>query len=167
MEGRSRVLSALTASNPSNFRVWTIVNSDRSFGPVSLPQAPNPNEPAEHRVNCISVFFGSLIAMLPWPLFAISLCMMGAIFEQSNDFMLLFGGVTLIFLIPLGLFDPPEWAFMVVFAVVWVLVLAAPALLVACGKLTKGNRTVAYVLQGVFSAAQAGLGFLMIVGRGV
>ena len=108
-----------------------------------------------------------MLSMLPWPLFGISLCMMGAIFEQANDFTLLFGGVTLIFLLPLALVDPPEWVLVVIFIFVWIFVFVLPALLVALGKLRKNNLIVAYVLQAVFSVAQAVLGMLMIVGRSV
>ena len=141
--------------------------SNTPSNPLSPSRVPQPSEPAACRVNRISVFFVSLLSMLPWPFLGISLCILGAAFEQDNDFMLMFGGVTLILLIPLGILDPPEWVFVMSFAVVWILMLVLPAFLVARQKLTRRSLTVVYDLQAVFSFVQAGLGLMMIVGRRV
>lgn len=81
--------------------------------------------------------------------------------------MLLFGGVTLIVLLPIGMLDPPEWVFAIIFVFVWVLVLLLPTLILASRKRRQGYPVVAYTLQAGFSIAQAGLGMLMILGTSV
>ena len=135
--------------------------------PLDQSQSPKTDETQQDRANIPWMFAASLIAMLPWPLIAIGLCVTGSMFEQSNEFILMFGGVTMIFLLPIGMFDPPEWVFTAIFVVVWVFVLLLPVLFAARRKLQRGHLVVAYVLQTGFSIAQAGLGLLMIVGRNV
>lgn len=134
---------------------------------VSQPGTTEINDEERARPNRLLVFLGSLLAMAPWPLIATSLGMLGRVFEQANDFMLLFGGVTMIFLLPIGLLDPPEWVFVAISAFVWILVLFLPVLVVGSRKRRKVHLAVAFVIQAGFSITQAGLGLLMILGRSV
>ena len=117
------------------------------------------------RLGSIDVLVVALIAMLPWPAIATGICLIGSLFEEANECVLLFGGVTLIFLIPLGLFGTPEWVYPTLIVIVWLVALVVPPQIV----LTKGwSKTILYVvfaLQALFSAAQAGLGLLMVLGK--
>ena len=119
------------------------------------------------RPNLLLVFLGSLIAMVPWPVLAISLGTLGSMFEQASDFTLLFGGVTMIFLLPIGVLDPPEWVIALIFAFVWIVVLFLPVLVLARRERRKAHMALFFILQAGFSIAQAGLGLLMIAGRHV
>jgi Flp pilus assembly protein TadB len=135
--------------------------------PFSQPELPPESGATSDRPNIALVFLLSFLIMAPWPLIAFGLCTMGSIFEQSSDFILLFGGVTLLFMIPLGLLGPPEWVFSATIGLVWLIVLFLPVVLVASQRLQRRKLLVAYVLQAVFSAIQAGLGLLMLAGRQV
>ncbi len=135
--------------------------------PFSQPERlPESGATSDHR-NVALVFLLSFLIMAPWPLVAFGLCTIGSIFEQSNDFILLFGGVTLLFMIPLGLLGSPEWVFSATIGLVWLIGLFVPVVLVASQRLQGRKLLVAYVLQAVFAAIQAGLGLLMLAGRQV
>ncbi|MFN3192815.1 MAG: hypothetical protein ACE361_20055 [Aureliella sp.] len=121
----------------------------------------------QQRTSAPVIILASLAAMLPWPLMAIGFCSSAGLLEEASDSALMFGGITLIFLLPLGFFDPPEWTFAAIFSGVWGLVLVLPALLAASERLRKRHLVFVYVIQAGFSIAQAGLGLLMIVGRSV
>jgi hypothetical protein len=133
--------------------------------PFSQPEPLVESGATSDHPNVPLVLLISLVIMAPWPMIAFGLCTMGSIFEQSNDFILLFGGVTLLFMIPLGLLDPPEWAIIAAIGLAWMIVLVLPVVLAARQRLSRKKLVVAYVLQAVFSATQAGLGLLMLAGR--
>jgi len=113
------------------------------------------------------IFATSFIAMLPWPLITIGICVAGSLLEQDSDPALMLGGLTTIFLLPIGVFDPPNWVFISIAIFVWILVLVIPALIACCWNLTKEHQCLAYILQAGFSIAQAGIGLLMLLGRNV
>ncbi len=73
----------------------------------------------------------------------------------------------MILALPLGMLDLPEWFFVAIYGIVWMLALVLPVLLVASRKDWQGSLVVAYMFQAAFSVAQAGLGLLMILGRNI
>jgi hypothetical protein len=148
-------------------RAWIIVNSMMPSKPNGQPEARKGHDATSDRPNVSLTFVGSMVAMMPWPMLAFGLCMMGSIFEQPNEFILLLGGVTMLLMLPIGLLDPPEWVMVVTICSVWIIVLALPVLLAAKQRLSKSQLVVALVLQTVFSMAQSGLGLLMLAGRNV
>jgi hypothetical protein len=113
------------------------------------------------------LLFGSLVAMLPWPVIATSGCLRWSMFDRASEAMLLFGGFTLMCLLPIGMFDPPEWVFAVLIGIVWLLALILPVLFVVRRRHSKGSVVAMLVSQAAFSLAQAGLGLLMIWGKNV
>ncbi len=77
----------------------------------------------------------------------------------------MFGGVTMIFLLPLGLFVSSEWIFGVLIGMVWLFALLLP---LCFGKKSIHPRfhvAVILICQSLFSLVQSGLGFLMVLGK--
>jgi uncharacterized membrane protein SirB2 len=135
--------------------------------PFSQPERLMNSGALSDRPNVRLVFLVSMLIMALWPMIAFGLCAVSSIFEQSSDFILLFGGVTLLFLLPLGLLDPPDWIFSATIGLVWMIVLVLPVVLAASQRVSRKKLVIAFVLQAVFSAMQAGLGLLMLAGRQV
>lgn len=147
--------------------VRIIVNAIMPSKPFRQPVPQLGLDTTSDRPKIPLIFLVSVVAMAPWPMIAYGLCMMGSIFEQPSDSILLLGGVTLLLMLPLGLLDPPELVFGVTIGLVWMTVLVLPVLLAAGARLSRNKLAVAAVLQAVFSATQAGLGLLMLAGRQV
>lgn len=143
------------------------MNTTTPSSPFEPLQDSGIGEEEKKRASTPLILLASLAAMLPWPLMAIGFCSSAGLLGEASDSALMFGGITLIFLLPLGFFDPPEWIFAAIFSGVWGLVLVLPALLAASERLRKRHLVFVYVIQAGFSIAQAGLGMLMIVGRTV
>ncbi|XZE54324.1 hypothetical protein SH139x_000283 [Planctomycetaceae bacterium SH139] len=108
---------------------------------------------------------GSLLVMLPWPMLAIGACLSWSLLDTISESVLVFGGITMLFLLPLGFFVSSEWIFGVLIGCVWFFVLLLPLWFGKKPKQQKFGITVVYCCQSVFSAIQAGLGFLMILGK--
>jgi hypothetical protein len=137
--------------------------SPRAEGKALTAQTPHDGAA---KPNLVLVIAGSLVAMLPWPLIAIGLCHWLSIFERAGEVPFLFGGVTLLFLIPIMLIaPPPEWLVDTIIVTIWMLVLILPALVVARRRQSWTNVILMFTLQAAFSLLQAGLAFLMMCGK--
>ena len=109
----------------------------------------------------------SLVVMLPWPLFGILACLALSLFEKPSESMLMFGGVTLVFLLPLALITNEQWVYELFIGILWLVVLLAPLWFSRKIVHPRFNMAIIFVLQSLISAVQAGLGFLFILGKGV
>lgn len=79
----------------------------------------------------------------------------------------MFGGVTLFFLLPLALITNEQWVYAVIIGTLWLVVLLAPLWFSRKIAHPRFNMAMIFVLQSLISAIQAGLGFLMILGKGI
>lgn len=111
--------------------------------------------------------WGSLVAMLPWPILGVGTCLGLSLFERSSEAVFMFGGVTLIFLLPLLLFVSSEWIIGALIGIVWLLALSLPLWFGSRTVQTRFNLVAVLACKSLFSAIQAGLGFLMIIGKHV
>lgn len=109
----------------------------------------------------------SFLVMLPWPMLGIGVCLGLSIFEEASEAVLMFGGLTLIFSLPLGLVVSSEWIFGALIGLVWLLALVLPLWFDEKAMHDKFNVVAILAGQSLFSAIQAGLGFLMILGKSV
>lgn len=109
----------------------------------------------------------SLVVMLPWPLFGILACLGLSLFDKPSEAVLMFGGVTLFFLLPLALITNEQWVYAVIIGTLWLVVLLAPLWFSRKIAHPRFNMAMIFVLQSLISAIQAGLGFLMILGKGI
>lgn len=108
---------------------------------------------------------GSLLVMLSWPMLGIAACLSLSLFEESSDAVFMFGSITMIFLLPLAFVVTSDWIYGILIGMVWLSVLSLPLWL---GRRSLHHRfgvQVVLVCQAIFSAMQAGLGFLMILGK--
>lgn len=106
----------------------------------------------------------SLVVMLPWPILGIAASVGLSLVGRWNEAIFMFGGATMFLLLPLGFVVSSEWIFSVLIGVVWLSALAMP--LGFTKKLSHRRLSARRVLfcQSLFSAIQAGLGFLLILG---
>jgi len=77
----------------------------------------------------------------------------------------MFGSVTMIFLFPLAFVVSSEWIYGVLIAIVWLFVLFLPLCLGRRSLHPRFHVELVLVCQSLFSAIQAGLGFLVILGK--
>lgn len=126
---------------------------------------------SETAVNHDPVYFstrallGSLLVMLPWPMMGIALCLGLSLFEESGEAVFMFGSVTMIFLLPLALVVNSMWIFGALSGFVWLLVLVLPFCFGKSSVLRKVSVPTVLVLQSLFSAIQAGVGFMVVIGK--
>lgn len=126
---------------------------------------------SETAINHDPVYFsmkallGSLLVMLPWPLMGIALCLGLSLFEESGEAVFMFGSVTMIFLLPLALVVNSMWIFGALSGLVWLLVLVLPFCFGKSSVLRKVSVPTVLVLQSLFSAIQAGVGFMVVIGK--
>ncbi len=109
--------------------------------------------------------WGSVLVMLPWPMLGIAACLGLSLFEELCEAVFLFGSVTMIFLLPLALVVDSMWIFGTFSVFVWLLVLLLPFCI---GKKSSNPRfpfRTVLVCQAIFSAMQAGAGFLVVLGK--
>jgi hypothetical protein len=111
--------------------------------------------------------FGSLMVMLPWPVLGIVACLGLSLFETASEAIFLFGGVTMIFLMPLGFFVSSEWILGGLVGLVWLYALLLPLGFQRKSIHPKHHVILVLAAQSLFSALQAGLGFLVILGKGI
>ena len=111
----------------------------------------------------------SLLVMLPWPLVAWGLCLWGSLFESAFEAVILFGSFTLLLLLPLacGGLEIPEVILGIIIMIVWCAVLLFPVYGPSRLRNSKVALICLFILQGLYSAVQAGLGVLMLAGRSV
>jgi hypothetical protein len=130
--------------------------------PLSSPVLPLNDAPVSFPRSAV---FGSLLVMVPWPTLGIAACLGLSLFEESNEVVFLFGSVTMIFLLPLAFVVSSEWIYDILIGIVWLLVLFLP---ICFGKKSLHPRfhvAIVLVCQSLFSAIQAVLGFLVILGK--
>ena len=140
-----------------------VVKEDNPYEASALPPVVMLNKTSV--TFSLRVLWHSLVVMLPWPVLGIAASIGLSLFEKSSDAIIMFGGATMFLLLPLGFVVSSEWIFSVLVGVVWLFALALPLRL---GR--KSSHPRLYLLrvrvcQSVFSAIQAGLGFLLILGR--
>ena len=131
-------------------------------------RSEDTGDPALPESNTTAVFFGSLAAMLPWPLIATWLCHSMSLIDHVNEVALLFGGATCLFLFPFMLVIPlPESVFAALVILVWILALVLPTFRMTYGQHYGKVGMSTYVLQAMFSIVQAGIGLLIMLGKNV
>lgn len=112
------------------------------------------------------LFLKSFAVMIPWPLLGIVLCY--HMFDQPDEVVLLFGGITGIWaLLLMTVVDLPDTAFAVIIVVAWCLALVTPPVVMYRRRPSQTAIVVLLLIQGGFSIAQAALGALMILGKSV
>lgn len=140
------------------------------MNPYESPASPATAQGAEGpRPQRWRILLVSLALMLPWPILAIGLCLLGDLFDHLWESMFMFGSITMLFLMPIlcAGFEIPEVVFGLIIGIVWCAVLLFPTFAPARWRQSSTAMIVMYVLQGLFSSAQAALGVLMILGKGV
>ena len=113
----------------------------------------------------LRALLGSLLVMLPWPILGITACIALSLLEKSAEAIFMLGGITMLFLIPLAFVDAAEWIYGVLIAVVWLIVLLLPLGFRTRRLHSRFHVAVVWGCQLFFSAIQAGVGFLMILGK--
>lgn len=108
---------------------------------------------------------GSLLVMLPWPMIGIAACLGLSLFEESGEAIFMFGSVTMIFLLPLALVVDSMWIFGALSGFVWLLVLLLPLCFSMKSFHPKLHIQIVLVCQSLFSAIQAVVGFLVVLGK--
>jgi hypothetical protein len=88
-----------------------------------------------------------------------------SLLERPNEAILLFGGLTMIFLLPLAMLVSAEWVFGLLSILIWLFALVVPIVFDRRSTHTRIHLELFFVLQLLFSAVQAGLGFLVILGK--
>jgi hypothetical protein len=73
----------------------------------------------------------------------------------------------MIFLLPLGFFVSSEWIFGILVGIVWLTALLLPFGFRKKSLHSKHHVAIVLACQSLFSALQAGLGFLVILGKGI
>lgn len=109
----------------------------------------------------------SAILMLPWPAMAAGVCLSRSMFDENSEAILMFGGVTLLFLLPLAILGAAEWVFGILIGIVWLSVFFLPHWLAKRGWKACDNLAFVFVAQTAFSVVQAALGALMVLAKGV
>lgn len=107
----------------------------------------------------------SLAVMLPWPILGIWACLSLSLFEKSTEAIFMFGSVTMIFLFPLGFVVDSEWVWGALIGVVWLLALLLPVCFRRKSLHPRLHVQLVLIGQTLFSAIQAGLGFLIVLGK--
>jgi hypothetical protein len=109
--------------------------------------------------------FASLLVMLPWPMFGITACLGLSLFEKPSEAVFLFGSVTMLFLFPLAFVVSSEWVYGLLIGIVWLFTLLLPICFRTRSLHPRFHVELVLVCQSIFSAIQAGLGFLLILGK--
>lgn len=105
--------------------------------------------------------------MAPWPVFGIGLCHYGGLLDRPDEAILLFGGITVFpALIGAVLGVDSEAFYNGLILGVWFLALLGPAAFVAFRRPQRWVILLVLGLQLAFSIAQAGMGLLLLIGKG-
>ncbi len=102
---------------------------------------------------------GSLLVMLPWPILGIAACLSLSLFDTSGEAVFMFGGVTVILLLPLALVVSEEWVFGVLIGVVWLSVLALPHFLASKSIHARFHPRSSFSANRYLRPCKPGLGF--------
>ena len=125
---------------------------------------PSQNEKAGwNRAAFLTMTF---VFMVIWPLLGVAAS--SSMFDKSSEALLLFGGLSLLLLLPIYAFFPlSETMFGVVIIAIWLLLWVAPSIWVTNRSATRQSQIVALALLSAISLMQSVLGFLMILGKSV
>ena len=113
----------------------------------------------------LGAFWVSLAVMLPWPILGIWACLSLSLFEKSTEAIFMFGSVTMFFLCPLGFVVDSELVWGVLVGVVWLFALLLPLCFRRKSIHPRFQVPIVLIGQSLFSAIQAGLGFLVVLGK--
>jgi hypothetical protein len=143
-----------------------LVNEDKNpfASPLSSPVLPLNDAPISFPRSAI---LGSILVMLPWPIIGIVACLSLSLFDELGEAIFMFGSVTMIFLLPLALVTDSMWIFGALSGLVWLLVLLLPSYFGRKSIHPRFRIHTVLVCQSLFSAIQAGLGFLVVLGKQV
>ena len=108
---------------------------------------------------------GSLAVKLPWPMFGIVVCMGLSLFDNLSEAIFMFGSVTMLLLLPLAFIESSEWIIGVLIGIVWLLVLFLPVCFGRTSFHPRFHVVIVLVCQSLFSAIQAAIGFLVVLGK--
>ncbi len=102
--------------------------------------------------------------MAVWPLLGVAASF--SILEKMSEAVLLFGGLTVLFLLPVNMLVPfNESGFVTAIIIVWLLIWAGCTLWFTSGSSTRGLQLAALVVVSSISLCQSVLGFLMLLGK--
>jgi hypothetical protein len=106
----------------------------------------------------------SLAVMIPWPLVGIGL--MFPMFDEPGEWVLMFGGISILITLPLLMFDVlSETVISVFILAVWTLCLVLPPAAMKRRRASGRARATFLLMQSGFSLGQAAMGILMILGK--
>ncbi len=110
------------------------------------------------------IVLSSFVVMIPWPLLGIALSY--RMFDQPDEAVLLFGGVTALFVVPIMLVASlSEAVFSAIILAAWCSALLFPPILMSRRHPSRQAIASLLVIQTAFSFAQAAMGILMILGK--
>lgn len=130
--------------------------------PLSSPVLPLNDAPDYFPRSAI---LSSILVMLPWPMIGIAACLSLSLFEKSTEAIWMFGSVTMIFLFPLAFIVTAEWVYGAFIGIIWLLVLFLPLVFRRKSLHRTFHVQAVLILQSIFSAVQAGFGFLVVLGK--
>jgi len=111
-------------------------------------------------------FILALLAVVVWPLLGIAVS--NSMFNNSSEAVLLFGGFTALLLLPVYIFvDLGETGFGIAIIAIWILFWIVPSVWYSSRPRPRRSQIWFLVILSAISFAQAGLGFLMILGKQV
>lgn len=114
----------------------------------------------------LALCLASLAVMLPWPVLGILL--LQSQFDRSSEAVLLLGGVTMFPLMTLALFgNPSEETLIGIVAAVWLVAAIVPTPLFRARLVSWWRIGGLLGAQSLFAFAQAAMGALLIVGKGI
>lgn len=112
----------------------------------------------------IQLILFSFLVMIPWPVLGIVLTYTS--WEQADEIIFLFGGVTGIFLIPIFFIIPNiDTALGITILSVWCFVLLIPSLFLTSIRPVFSSNWILYGLQSGFACLQSFIGVLIIWGK--
>ncbi len=112
-----------------------------------------------------SAIFRSILVMLPWPMVGIAACLSLSLFEELGEAIFMFGSVTMIFLLPLAMVTDSMLVFGALSGLVWLSVLLLPFCFRRKFIQPRFHVHTVLVCQSLFSAIQAGVGVLVVLGK--
>ena len=140
-----------------------MTNDENPFAsPVSSPVLARQDATPAFPLRTLWV---SLLVMLPWPILGITACMALSLLEKPEESLFMFGGITMLFLIPLAFVATAEWIYGILIAIVWLSALLLPLGFRKRSLLSRFYVGAVWGCQLLFSASQAVVGFLVILGR--
>ena len=123
-------------------------------------------EVSRSRPRMATFFILALLAVVVWPLLGIAVS--NSMFNNSSEAVLLFGGFTALLLLPVYIFvDLGETGFGIAIIAIWILFWIVPSVWYSSRPRPRRSQIWFLMILSAISFAQAGLGFLMILGKQV